>query len=254
MSSESSAAIRAWCHLAALGLLRPGHVRRRRRAPSGEAAELWLALAYGLVAAAWVAASSPTLPRACARSILDHHPGLSQIFYFIILPGTEVTGGENGTHLQPAATVVPRAIIGALHAHTLHWFVLAVVVISSSSCAASHSPPSASVLQSIRGKRAADTRHRLFVERTGIVAVDAPGLFAGLRHPLRTQNKFAAHRLRLLRHLTAEGGDLNVMGGWAAGGRWPARPSSSPPRGLSRYSPSTTSSGGHHLHRQWSSS
>src|SRR5246127_560040 len=94
-------------------------------------ASLWLALLYGLVAAAAVAAFVAYF----ATRLRDIYFAIttlifSQIFYVIIFTWTDVTGGENGlTFSQPPLSFLG---LGAVRftPETLHWFVLAVVAVS----------------------------------------------------------------------------------------------------------------------------
>src|SRR5262245_1723764 len=92
---------------------------------------LWLALLYGLVAAAAVA----TFVAYFATRLSGIYFSIttlvfSQIFYVIIFTWTEVTGGENGLTFSQPPLRVPG--LGSLRftPETLHWFVLAVVAVS----------------------------------------------------------------------------------------------------------------------------
>ena len=67
----------------------------------------------------------------------------SQIFYVIIFTWTEVTGGENGLTFSRPPLAIPGLFSFRFTTETLHWFVLAVVTLSISSCGASLSRHSA---------------------------------------------------------------------------------------------------------------
>src|SRR5205814_9515531 len=89
---------------------------------------LWLALPYGLVAAAAVAAFVAYFSTRL-RDIYFAITTLifSQIFYVIIFTWTEVTGGENGLSFRRPAFGIPGLWTTPFTPETLHWFVLAVV-------------------------------------------------------------------------------------------------------------------------------
>jgi branched-chain amino acid transport system permease protein len=155
---------------------------------------LWLALIYGLVAAAIVAAFVAYFSTRL-RDIYFAITTLifSQIFYVIIFTWTEVTGGENGlTFIRP-----PLAIPGLFSIRftpaVLHWFVLAVVTISYLVLRRVTQSPFGMVLQSIRENEARTRAIGYPVERYKIVAVMLSGVFAGLAGVLYAlQNQFAA--------------------------------------------------------------
>ena len=155
---------------------------------------LWLAIPYGLVAAAAVAAFVAYFSTRM-RDIYFAITTLifSQIFYVIIFTWTEVTGGENGlTFSRP-----PLAITGLFSvpftSTTLHWFVLTVVTLSYLMLRRITQSPFGMVLQSIRENEARTRAIGYPVERYKIVAVMLSGLFAGLAGVLYAiQNRFAA--------------------------------------------------------------
>jgi branched-chain amino acid transport system permease protein len=155
---------------------------------------LWLALVYGLVAAAavsgFVAYFSTRL-----RDIYFAITTLifSQIFYVVIFTWTSLTGGENGlTFDRPALTLGGRLSL-ALTPTTLHWFVLAVVTGSYLLLRRITQSPFGMVLQSIRENEARTRAIGYPVERYKIVSVMLSGLFAGLAGVLYAlQNEFAA--------------------------------------------------------------
>ena len=155
---------------------------------------LWLAIPYGLVAAAAVAAFVAYFSTRM-RDIYFAITTLifSQIFYVIIFTWTEVTGGENGlTFSRP-----PLAITGLFSvpftSTTLHWFVLTVVTLSYLVLRRITQSPFGMVLQSIRENEARTRAIGYPVERYKIVAVMLSGLFAGLAGVLYAiQNRFAA--------------------------------------------------------------
>jgi branched-chain amino acid transport system permease protein len=157
-------------------------------------ANLWLALSWGLVAAAAVAACVAYFSTRL-RDIYFAITTLifSQIFYVVIFTSTSLTGGENGlTFDQP-----PLAIDGLFSipftAKVLHWFVLAVVAGSYLLLRRITQSPFGMVLQSIRENEARTRAIGYPVERYKIVAVMLSGLFAGLAGVLYAiQNQFAA--------------------------------------------------------------
>jgi branched-chain amino acid transport system permease protein len=175
---------------------------------------LWLALVYGLVAAAVVSAFVAYFATRL-REIYFSITTLvfSQIFYVIIFTWTEVTGGENGlTFSQP-----PLSFLGLYSARftptTLHWFVLAVVVISFLLLRRITQSPFGKVLQSIRENEPRTRAIGYSVERYKIVAVMLSGLFAGLSGILYAlQNKFAAPDFVFF-VISGEVVIFNVMGG-----------------------------------------
>jgi branched-chain amino acid transport system permease protein len=155
---------------------------------------LWLALVYGLVAAAVVAgfvAYFSTRLRDIYFAITTLV--FSQIFYVIIFTWTEVTGGENGLTFRQPALSVPGLFALPFTPVTLHWFVLAVVTISYLVLRRITQSPFGMVLQSIRENEPRTRAIGYPVERYKMVAVMLSGLFAGLAGVLyAVQNKFAA--------------------------------------------------------------
>ena len=175
---------------------------------------LWLTLVYGLAAAAIVAAFVAYF----ATRLRDIYFSIttlvfSQIFYVIIFTWTEVTGGENGlTFSQP-----PLSFLGLYSVRftptTLHWFVLAVVVISFLLLRRITQSPFGKVLQSIRENEPRTRAIGYSVERYKIVAVMLSGMFAGLSGILYAiQNKFAAPDFVFF-VISGEVVIFNVMGG-----------------------------------------
>jgi len=155
---------------------------------------LWLALLYGLVAAAVVAAFVAFFSTRL-REIYFAITTLvfSQIFYVIIFTWTEVTGGENGLTFRQPALGVPGLFAVPFTPVTLHWFVLAVVTISYLLLRRITRSPFGMVLQSIRENEPRTRAIGYAVERYKMVAVMLSGLFAGLAGVLYAiQNKFAA--------------------------------------------------------------
>src|SRR5438034_11626841 len=94
-------------------------------------ANLWLALFFGLAAAAAVAVFVAYFATRL-HDIYFSIPTLvfSQIFYVVIFTWTEVTGGENGLTFSRPALAIPGLFSVPFTTETLHWFVLAVVTIS----------------------------------------------------------------------------------------------------------------------------
>jgi len=155
---------------------------------------LWLALAYGLVAAAAVAAFVAYFSTRL-RDIYFAITTLvfSQIFYVIIFTWTEVTGGENGLTFRQPALGVPGLFAIPFTPVTLHWFVVAIVTISYLLLRRITQSPFGMVLQSIRENEPRTRAIGYAVERYKIVAVMLSGVFAGLAGVLyAVQNKFAA--------------------------------------------------------------
>jgi len=155
---------------------------------------LWLALAYGLVAAAAIAAFVAYFSTRL-RDIYFAITTLvfSQIFYVIIFTWTEVTGGENGLTFRQPALGVPGLFAIPFTPVTLHWFVVAIVTISYLLLRRITQSPFGMVLQSIRENEPRTRAIGYAVERYKIVAVMLSGVFAGLAGVLyAVQNKFAA--------------------------------------------------------------
>ena len=82
---------------------------------------LWLALGYGLVAAAAVAAFVAYFSTRL-RDIYFAITTLifSQIFYVVIFTSTELTGGENGLNFSRPALAIPGLFSMPFDATTLH--------------------------------------------------------------------------------------------------------------------------------------
>ena len=155
---------------------------------------LWLALAYGLIAASAVAAFVAYFSTRL-RDIYFAITTLifSQIFYVVIFTWTELTGGENGlTFIRPRLAIAGIFSIPFTPA-VLHWFVLAVVVVSYLLLRRITQSPFGMVLQSIRENEPRTRAIGYPIERYKIVAVMLSGLFAGLAGVLYAiQNQFAA--------------------------------------------------------------
>ena len=154
---------------------------------------LWLALLYGLIAAAAVAAVVAYFSTRL-RDIYFAITTLifSQIFYVIIFTWTAVTGGENGLNFDQPALGFGKFSL-AFTGTTLHWFVLAVVAGSYLLLRRITRSPFGMVLQSIRENERRTRAIGYPVERYKIVAVMLSGLFAGLAGVLYAiQNQFAA--------------------------------------------------------------
>jgi branched-chain amino acid transport system permease protein len=175
---------------------------------------LVLALLYGLVAAGGAAVFVAYF----ATRLRDIYFGIStlvfsQIFYVIIFTWTEVTGGENGlTFSQPRLSIL-GLWSDRFTPTTLHWFVLAVVVVSYLLVRRITQSPFGMVLQSIRENEPRTRAIGYHVERYKIVAVMLSGLFAGLAGVLYAmQNKFAAPDFVFF-VVSGEVVIYNVMGG-----------------------------------------
>jgi len=155
---------------------------------------LWLALPYGLVAAAAVAAFVAYFSTRL-RDIYFAITTLifSQIFYVVIFTWTELTGGENGLTFSRPRLEIPGVFSVTFTTTTLHWFVLAVVVLSYLILRRITQSPFGMVLQSIRENEPRTRAIGYPIERYKIVAVMLSGLFAGLAGVLYAiQNRFAA--------------------------------------------------------------
>ena len=177
-------------------------------------ANLWLALLFGLAAAAAVAvfvAYFATRLRDIYFSITTLV--FSQIFYVVIFTWTEVTGGESGLTFSRPALAIPGLFSVPFTTETLHWFVLAVVTISFLTIRRVTQSPFGMVLQAIRENEPRARAIGYAVERYKIVAVMLSGLFAGLAGILYAiQNKFAAPDFVFFL-VSGEVVIFNVMGG-----------------------------------------
>jgi branched-chain amino acid transport system permease protein len=155
---------------------------------------LLLAMLYGLVAAALVAAFVAYFSTRL-RDIYFAITTLifSQIFYVVIFTWTSVTGGENGLTFSRPALGIPGIASVPFTNQTLHWFVLAVVALSYLVLRRITQSPFGMVLQSIRENEARTRAIGYPIERYKITAVMISGLFAGLAGVLYAiQNRFAA--------------------------------------------------------------
>jgi branched-chain amino acid transport system permease protein len=155
---------------------------------------IWLAIVYGLVSAAAVAAFVAYFSTRL-RDIYFAITTLifSQIFYVIIFTWTEVTGGENGLTFSRPPLAVPGLFSIPFTSTTLHWFVLAVVTLSYLVLRRITQSPFGMVLQSIRENEGRTRAVGYAIERYKVVAVMLSGLFAGLAGVLYAiQNRFAA--------------------------------------------------------------
>ncbi|HEY1261293.1 MAG TPA: branched-chain amino acid ABC transporter permease [Stellaceae bacterium] len=155
---------------------------------------LWLAILYGIAAAAAVGAFVAYFSTRL-RDIYFAITTLifSQIFYVIIFTWTAVTGGENGLAFSRPKLGIPGLAAVRFTPTTLHWFVLAVVVLSYLLLRRITRSPFGMVLQSIRENEARTRAVGYPIERYKIVAVMLSGVFAGLAGVLYAlQNQFAA--------------------------------------------------------------
>jgi branched-chain amino acid transport system permease protein len=175
---------------------------------------LWLAILFGLVASAAVAAFVAYFSTRL-RDIYFAITTLifSQIFYVIIFTWTEVTGGENGLSFSRPRLAIPGLFSVPFTTETLHWFVLAVVAGSYLIVRRIMQSPFGMVLQSIRENEPRTRAIGYPVERYKIVAVMLSGLFAGLSGVLYAiQNRFAAPDFVYFL-VSGEAVIFNVMGG-----------------------------------------
>jgi branched-chain amino acid transport system permease protein len=155
---------------------------------------LWLAIPVGLAAAAMVAAFVAYFSTRL-RDIYFAVTTLifSQIFYVVIFTWTALTGGENGLSFGRPRLAIPGLFSVPFTTTTLHWFVLAVVVLSYLLLRRITQSPFGMVLQSIRENEARTRAIGYPIERYKIVAVMLSGVFAGLAGVLYAlQNRFAA--------------------------------------------------------------
>ncbi len=175
---------------------------------------LWLALLFGLIAAAGVSAFVAYF----ATRLRDIYFAIttlifSQIFYVIIFTWTEVTGGENGLTFSRPPLAVPGLFSVPFTSVTLHWFVLAVVTLSYLVLRRVTHSPFGMVLQSIRENEGRTRAIGYPIEQYKIVAVMLSGLFAGLAGVLYAlQNRFAAPDFVFFL-VSGEVVIFNVMGG-----------------------------------------
>lgn len=175
---------------------------------------LWLAILYGLVGAAGVAAFVAYF----ATRLRDIYFAIttlifSQIFYVVIFTWTEVTGGENGLTFSRPPLAIPAFFSVPFTTTTLHWFVLAVVTLSYLVLRRITQSPFGMVLQAIRENEARTRAIGYPVQRYKIVAVMLSGLFAGLAGALYAiQNRFAAPDFVFFL-VSGEVVIFNVMGG-----------------------------------------
>jgi branched-chain amino acid transport system permease protein len=175
---------------------------------------LWLAVGYGLIAAAGVAlfvAYFSTRLRDIYFAITTLI--FSQIFYVVIFTWTEVTGGENGLTFRRPALSIPWIYATPFTNETLHWFVLAVVTASYLILRRITQSPFGMVLQSIRENEGRTRAIGYPVERYKVAAVMLSGVFAGLAGVLYAiQNRFAAPDFVYFL-VSGETVIFNVMGG-----------------------------------------
>jgi branched-chain amino acid transport system permease protein len=175
---------------------------------------LWLAIVYGLVGAAVIAAFVAYFSTRL-RDIYFSITTLvfAQIFYVIIFTWTAVTGGENGLTFRRPELALPGLFSMPFTSNTLHWFVLAVVALSYLLLRRIMRSPFGMVLQAIRENEPRTRAIGYQVERYKMVAVMLSGLFAGLAGVLYAiQNKFAAPDFVFFL-ISGEVVVFNVMGG-----------------------------------------
>jgi branched-chain amino acid transport system permease protein len=175
---------------------------------------LWLALLFGLSAAALVAIFVAFF----ATRLRDIYFAIttlvfSQIFYVIIFTWTDVTGGENGLTFSQPALSIPGIFSMRFSTETLHWFILGVVTCSYLLLRRITQSPFGKVLQAIRENEPRTRAIGYHVERYKMVAVMLSGLFAGAAGVLYAiQNKFAAPDFVFFL-ISGETVIFNVMGG-----------------------------------------
>ena len=181
---------------------------------SVEPPNLWLALLFGLSAAALVAVFVAFF----ATRLRDIYFAIttlvfSQIFYVIIFTWTDVTGGENGLTFSQPALSIPGIFSMRFTTETLHWFILGVVTCSYLLLRRITQSPFGKVLQAIRENEPRTRAIGYHVERYKMMAVMLSGLFAGAAGVLYAiQNKFAAPDFVFFL-ISGETVIFNVMGG-----------------------------------------
>ena len=131
---------------------------------------VWVALIYGLVGAAAVAAFVAYF----ATRLRDIYFAIttlifSQIFYVIIFTWTEVTGGENGLTFARPPLSIPGLFSVPFTIETPHWFILAVVTASYLILRRIMRSPFGMVLQAIRENEPRTRAIGYAVERYKIV-------------------------------------------------------------------------------------
>jgi branched-chain amino acid transport system permease protein len=175
---------------------------------------LWLAIGFGLIAAAGVAlfvAYFSTRLRDIYFAITTLI--FSQIFYVIIFTSTELTGGENGLIFSRPRLSLFGFFPTRFTTETMHWFVLAVVVLSYLILRRIMHSPFGMVLQSIRENEARTRAIGYPVQQYKMVSVMLSGLFAGLAGVLyAVQKEFAAPDF-IYFLVSGETVIYNVMGG-----------------------------------------
>ena len=175
---------------------------------------VWVAMIYGLVGAAAVAAFVAYF----ATRLRDIYFAIttlifSQIFYVIIFTWTEMTGGENGLTFSRPPLSIPGLFSVPFTIETLHWFILAVVTASYLILRRIMRSPFGMVLQAIRENEPRTRAIGYNVERYKMVAVMLSGCFAGLAGVLyAVQSKFAAPDFVFFL-ISGEVVIFNVMGG-----------------------------------------
>jgi branched-chain amino acid transport system permease protein len=175
---------------------------------------LWLAIACGLVASAAVAlfvAYFSTRLRDIYFAITTLI--FSQIFYVVIFTWTDVTGGENGLIFSRPRLSLFGLFPERFTTQTLHWFVLAVVVVSYLILRRIMHSPFGMVLQSIRENEGRTRAIGYPVQRYKIVSVMLSGLFAGLAGVLYAIQKEYAAPDFVYFLVSGEAVIYNVMGG-----------------------------------------
>jgi branched-chain amino acid transport system permease protein len=175
---------------------------------------LWLALLFGLSAAALVAVFVAFF----ATRLRDIYFAIttlvfSQIFYVIIFTWTEVTGGENGLTFSQPPLSIPGIFSTRFTTETMHWFILGVVTCSYLLLRRITQSPFGKVLQAIRENEPRTRAIGYHVERYKMMAVMLSGLFAGAAGVLYAlQNRFAAPDFVFFL-ISGETVIFNVMGG-----------------------------------------
>jgi branched-chain amino acid transport system permease protein len=175
---------------------------------------LWLALGFGMLAALAVAAFVAYF----ATRLREVYFAIctlvfSQIFYVIIFTWTDVTGGENGLTFSAPPLAIPGVFDVAFTSFTLHWFVLATVVVCYLLVRRIMHSPFGMVLQAIRENETRTRAIGYHVEHYRIAAVMLSGLFAGLAGALyAVQNQFTAPDF-LFFLVSGEAVIFTIMGG-----------------------------------------
>ena len=200
---------------------------------------LWLAIAFGLVASAAVALFVAYFSIRL-RDIYFAITTLifSQIFYVLIFTWTEVTGGENGLNFTRPRLSLFGLFPVRFTTTTMHWFVLGVVVLSYLLLRRVMHSPFGMVLQSIRENEARTRAIGYAVQRYKMVSVM---LSACSPASLACSTRCRRNSRRRISSISSCRARPSSTTSWAASARWSGR-SSAPPSSSCCARPSRASS------------